>query len=117
MSETEPATEGGDGMVIVAGSLTVRPDQIEELLAAAVAMTEASRAEDGCLDYVFAPDTLRPGGVRIFERWRSAAALQTHFGTPHMATFQQVLRGLTVRERDLARYTVASVGPVFAAPA
>lgn len=110
MSEAELS----DGTLIIAGSLTLPADQVDELLAAAVPMMAASQAEDGCLDYAFTADPSAPGRIRVFERWTSLDALYAHFDTPHMAAFQEVLGRLTMLDRDLARYMVGSVEPVFA---
>ena len=107
-------TESSDGLLIVAGWMTLPPDQVSELLAAAVPMMAASQAENGCLDYAFTADPSAPGRIRVFERWTSLDALYAHFETPHMAAFQAVLGRLTILERHLARYMVGSVEPVFA---
>ena len=101
-------------MLIVAGWLTFPAEQVDEVLTEAVPMMAASQAESGCLDYAFTPDPSVPGRIRVFERWTSLDALYAHFETPHMAAFQAVLGRLTILERDLARYMVGSVEPVFA---
>jgi quinol monooxygenase YgiN len=108
------AADRSDGTLIIAGSLTLPANQIDELLAAAVLMMAASQAEDGCLDYAFTADPSAPGRIRVFERWASLDSLHAHFETQHMAAFQEVLSRLTILERDLARYMVGSVEPVFA---
>ncbi len=38
----------------------------------------ASRAEAGCLDYVFAADPIDDGRVILFESWESEEALAAH---------------------------------------
>jgi hypothetical protein len=37
-----------------------------------------SRAEAGCITYVFAPDPIEAGLVQLFERWESEEALDAH---------------------------------------
>ena len=65
-------------MVIVTGSFTVDPAERDAFLAQHEAGMQASRAEDGCLEYCFAADPLDPGRVILSERWRDQAALDAH---------------------------------------
>ena len=37
-----------------------------------------SRAEQGCIEYVIAPDPVDPARVVLFERWESQADLDAH---------------------------------------
>lgn len=46
---------------------------------------EATRTEDGCLDYEFALDEKDTGTVLVYERWRDQAALETHLAAPATA--------------------------------
>ena len=62
-------------MVIVAGHVTVDPEQRESHLAGFVSVVEKAREADGCLDFAVAADALDPGRVNLFERWESRAAV------------------------------------------
>lgn len=62
-------------MVIVAGHITVEPQQCESYLASCVSVIEKARGAAGCLDVAIAADLIDPGRVNIFERWESQAAL------------------------------------------
>ena len=65
-------------MVIVAGTLEVDPNQREAFLAGRVDGMRTSRAEPGCLEYVFSADPMNPGRVMLFERWASQTDLDAH---------------------------------------
>ena len=99
-------------MLVVAGYVTLEPAHREAAVAAALEVMDATRREPGCLSYTFSSDLADPGRFRIFEEWESAEALAAHFRTSHMAAFQKALGGLGVREVQVQRYDVASVGPV-----
>lgn len=99
-------------MLVVAGHVRIDPANDAAAREAARAVMEATRAEPGCISYVFSADFDEPGLYRIFEEWESAEALEAHFETPHMATFQAAVGGMGVQEMDVKRYEVASVGPV-----
>jgi quinol monooxygenase YgiN len=60
-------------MVIVAGHITVDPEQRESYLAGFVRVIEKARRADGCLDFAITADLIDPGRVNLFERWESRA--------------------------------------------
>ncbi|MFC9363271.1 putative quinol monooxygenase [Rhodococcus sp. NPDC057014] len=62
-------------MVIVAGHITVEPDQREAYLAGCVSVVEQARGAAGCLDFAISADLIDPGRINIFERWGSQAAV------------------------------------------
>lgn len=99
-------------MLVVAGHVVLDPARREEAIAAARAMMAETRKEPGCRVYVFAADLEDPARFRIFEEWESDEALEAHFATPHMARFREALGGLGVRELQVQRYEIASVGPL-----
>ena len=67
-------------MVIVAGHITVEPQQRESYLAGCVRIVEQARRAVGCLDVAICADLVDPGRVNIFDagsrrrRWRPSAA-------------------------------------------
>lgn len=65
-------------MVIVGGTFRVDPEQREAFLAARSESMRTSRAEPGCVEYVFAADPLEPDRVVLFERWASQEDLDVH---------------------------------------
>ena len=64
-------------MVIVAGHITVEPQQRDTYLAGSVSIVEQARRADGCLDFAISADLHDPGRINLFERWASQAALET----------------------------------------
>jgi quinol monooxygenase YgiN len=58
----------GRPMVIVAGHITVDPEQRESYLAGCVSVVEQARRADGCLDFAITADLLDAGRVNLFER-------------------------------------------------
>lgn len=89
-------------MIVVEG--TIRLADIEKAMPHMRAMIEASRAEDGCIDYAYAVDVLAPGIVRVSERWRDRAALARHLETEHIKAWRGVWREIGVSDRSLRLY-------------
>lgn len=78
-------------MIIVLVEVESSVAAIAGVREALVTMQAASRAEEGCQDYTFCQEIGDPNRMRIVEIWDSMDALRFHFGTPHMATFREVL--------------------------
>ena len=65
-------------MVIVQGVFRVNPSERERFLAQSADNMRASRADQGCLEYVLAADPLDEGRVILSERWQSRPDLDAH---------------------------------------
>ena len=77
-------------------------------LAERVDVLDASRAEDGCLEYSYGEDVLDPGLIRVFEVWRDQAALDAHFASEHIAAWRAHGQRFGVSDRRLFAYEIAS---------
>lgn len=98
-------------MVIVAGHITVEPQQRESYLAGCVSIVERARRADGCLDVAITADLIDPGRVNIFERWESQAVVEAfRCGGPPGPSAEQRAAMLSV---SVAEYDIADVRPLF----
>ena len=95
-------------MVIVAGHITVEPQQREAYLADCVSVVEQARGAAGCLDFAITADLIDPGRINIFERWASQAAVDAFRGSGPSDE-----QGAAIRSASVAEYDVAAVRPVF----
>lgn len=69
-------------MIIVTGSITVRPDAIDEAVEIALEHVRRSRTEPGCLLHSVHRDVEDPNRLVFVEHWQDRAALDTHFAVP-----------------------------------
>lgn len=90
-------------MVIVAGHLTVAPEDRDSYLAGCAHIVEAARGTTGCLDYAIGADTVDPGRVNIFERWASLAAVHAFRGSGPDGGQQDAIVAASVAEYDVAQ--------------
>ena len=95
-------------MVIVAGHITVEPQQRESYLTDCVSVVEQARGAAGCLDFAITADPTDPGRVNVFERWESQEALETFRGCCPGNEQGAVMLSLSVAE-----YDIIDVWPVF----
>jgi len=96
-------------MIVLAGTITFDPERSEEMLEAVVTVVEATRAEEGCLEYVIAPDPLIAGQLNLFERWEFDDHLGAHQKADHSRTFQRALADCGMTGVSIDRYDEASV--------
>lgn len=79
--------------------------RFEELLAAVV---PPSRAEEGCLAYRAYRSLEAPDEVVFVEEWKSQAALDLHFQTPHFRAYDQAVKALVAAPPAIRVYQAAS---------
>lgn len=96
-------------MIIVHGTIPIRPDRREQALKLARGMTDATRTEPGCLSYDFYIGLSDPNTLMLFQEWESMEALMRHFQTPHMEEFLRALPEVVSGEITTRRYAVQSV--------
>ena len=95
-------------MIIVMGHAQLGPNEFDRLQPEMRTQVAATNAEDGCLLYSFSRDVADPDRLMINERWRDQAAIDAHFVTPHMATFNAVIGAAKVLGIDIKSYNLAT---------
>ena len=96
-------------MIHVLATITLAPGTREKFLAEFRKNMPNVHAEQGCVEYAPAIDTvtdlpvqskLGPDTVIIVEKWASLDALKAHMKAPHMATYSASVKDY-VRGRDI----------------
>lgn len=100
-------------MLVIAGTIRIDPAKREEAAAAALEIMKETHKEEGNIAYSFSSDLEDEALIYIFEKWESQEALDFHFDTPHMAAFQGKAGSLGIKEMNVEKFEIASVGPVF----
>jgi quinol monooxygenase YgiN len=91
--------------VIVQGVFVVKPEDRDRFIDASTEGMRASRAEAGCLEYVFAADPLDRRRVVLSERWESMELLQVHLEGPASRSAED---RPTPQSAEIVVYEVAS---------
>jgi quinol monooxygenase YgiN len=95
-------------MVHLIITVTLRPDSVDDYVAAFAAIAAAVRLESGCIEYDVYRDSTdtrfdnekRPDTVVICEKWESIEALQAH--TRHSSVlnqFRRVVKDIKIESR------------------
>lgn len=76
-------------MLLLVVHVHLQPGHENAFLDLARAMLDPSRAEPGCISYMFTQDPDDPAHIVFVEEWDDQAALDAHFATPHFQNFAQ----------------------------
>jgi quinol monooxygenase YgiN len=95
-------------MLVIAGTIPVKPEQREQARQLVLWMAEETGKEAGCLTYRFYSDLADPNTFFIFEEWESEEALQRHFQSEHMKKFQQQAPNLLAGRANAKKYAIES---------
>jgi quinol monooxygenase YgiN len=99
-------------LIVVFGALRLPPDNLPAAKPHMQAMVEASRGEEGCLQYAYAEDVFEPGLIHVSEQWRDREALKLHFQTPHMTIWRAAFSTLGIADRSLFTVEGGAVEPL-----
>jgi quinol monooxygenase YgiN len=94
-------------MLLIVGTVRLPPHNLDAARPIMRRMVEASRAEDGCIEYSYAEDLFEPGLIHVKELWTGQPALDRHFAAPHLAEWRAAWPALGIGERTLRLYEVA----------
>ncbi|MEX0307686.1 MAG: putative quinol monooxygenase [Ruegeria sp.] len=90
-------------MLIVTGVVEVSEAGVEKASAAAQEMVTETLKEPGCLIYEFSQVLGHATRFRVYEEWQDQGALDAHFATSHMASFQAILGEVGVTSSEIYR--------------
>jgi quinol monooxygenase YgiN len=93
--------------VAVIGQFRLPPEEMGAARPMMAKVMEATRAEDGCIEYNYAEDVLDPGLIRVSEVWDSREQLAAHLKTAHMAVWGEERAGLGLSGRAITIFEVA----------
>jgi len=95
--------------ITVIAYLRAQAGKSQELGERLLALVAPSRAEEGCISYDAHQSLEDPDLWCMYENWRSAADIDSHFQTPYLRQFAADLPQLLEGELDLRRYVKRSV--------
>ena len=95
-------------MLIIAGHVQVAPEDRARLVEAFTDLVRRSREAPGCLDVAVTADSVDPGRINNFERWRSQEDLDDWRAVAHAPEVGDVFLAV-----DVALFDVSGERPPF----
>lgn len=93
-------------MLLIVGTVRLPAENLADARPVMKRMVDASRAEEGCVDYGYAEDLFEPGLIHVKELWTDQAALDRHFASDHIAQWRAAWPTLGIGDRNLRVYDV-----------
>ena len=91
-------------MIVVTGSVTARPDSLDEITRLSLEHVHRSRKEPGCISHAVHVDCENALRLVFIEQWADRAALAAHFAVPASRDFVRALRTLADGATDIQIY-------------
>ena len=96
-------------MIVLNVRIETNPGAVAAMQDAVATMENASRAEPGCIEYVFSTEINNPTNIRIIEHWKDIDALKLHLTLPHMAAFNEAMRKNPPKSVDVKMFEASSL--------
>jgi quinol monooxygenase YgiN len=96
-------------VILVTGSVVVRPECVDEALGLSLEHVRRSRLEPGCRLHSVQVDAEDARRLVFLEVWADAAALRTHFEVPESGRFVTALTALAASPPEMQVYDAAPV--------
>jgi quinol monooxygenase YgiN len=93
-------------MLLIVGTIRLLTHNMNAARPIMKRMVEASRAEQGCVEYSYAEDVFDPGLIHVKELWTDQDSLDRHFLSAHIAKWRATWPSLGIGDRDLRIYEV-----------
>lgn len=90
--------------IAIVGQFRIPAENLASARPLMVAVMQASRAEDGCIEYNYAEDLAEPGLIRVSEVWESRQHLAAHFKSAHMQRWIEERAGLGLSGRQVTGF-------------
>lgn len=91
-------------MILVTGSVTARPETIDEIGRISLEHVNRSRLEPGCLLHSVHVDVENPNRLVFIEHWADHDALKVHFRVPESGAFAKRLAELAAEPPTIEIY-------------
>ncbi len=98
---------------LIAGTVEIPGGAREQALADAAALMGETRAQQGCVHYVWAADPTSDSRVYVYENWESTEDLAAHLAGPCYAQMLALLGKYNVTSAEVSKFRTDLEEPVY----
>jgi quinol monooxygenase YgiN len=98
-------------MIVITGSVQLRPEHIDAAIALGIEHSRRSRAEPGCIAHNCHIDAEDPSRIVFVEEWADIAAVKQHFDVPESGEFVRAMAAMAVAAPKMKLYEVRAIKP------
>ena len=99
--------------VLIAGTVDILDGDREKALAEAADLMAETRAQDGCIHYVWSADPTSDTRVYVYEYWESVESLAAHLAGSYYARMLGLLGQYSTDNIQVSKFRVDLEEPVY----
>ena len=99
--------------ILIAGTVEVAAHDRDKALAEAAALMSETRAQPGCIHYVWSADPTHPKRIYVFENWAGTEDLAAHLAGPFYARMLALLGRYGAENAQVSKFRVDLEEPVY----
>jgi quinol monooxygenase YgiN len=99
--------------ILIAGTVEIDAEKRDAALAEAAALMADTRAQNGCVHYVWSADPTTATRIYVFENWDSTENLAAHLAGPFYTQMLGLLGKYEVTSAEVSKFKVALEEPVY----
>lgn len=96
-------------MIIITGSIRLKPEHREAGFAEGMAHSRRSRAEPGCIAHDCHSDAEDPNRIVFVEEWTDMPAVQVHFAVPESGAFVRAVSAMAEEPPEMRIFEAAEL--------
>ncbi len=96
-------------MIIVWGSVDIRPENLEAALEISEQHVRRSREEPGCISHTVLIDAQSRNTLCFFEEWADMPALEAHFAVAESIEFARNITGMAAAPPQIRIFDAAPI--------
>ncbi|MDG2334229.1 MAG: putative quinol monooxygenase [Myxococcota bacterium] len=100
-------------MILIAGTVDVDPERREAALEAGKPHVAGTRAQKGCVAYVWSADPMIDGRIVVYEHWETEEDLALHLAGEHYLNMRNTIAGFGLTAADVSKFRVDLREPVY----
>ena len=85
----------------VVAQVKAKPEHVDSVKRACLALVEHSRADQGCLNYDLYQSSEDPAVFIFYENWQTLQDIERHLQTPHAHAFDEATSGMLAEEEKI----------------
>ena len=98
---------------LIAGTVEIDAEKRGAALADAAALMANTRAQSGCVHYVWSAAPTSPTRIYVFENWDTTEDLAAHLAGPYYGQMLGLLGKYGVTSAEVSKFKVALEEPVY----
>jgi quinol monooxygenase YgiN len=99
--------------IIVSGYAVLAPEKRAGALNAATPLFDGTRAQAGCIAYVWCADPVEPSRIWVYERWANEASLAAHLAGPFYKGMLAALASGGLKGAQVAKHRIERSGAIY----